>query len=133
MTLRKSYSIRLLVLSKLLVFCPYLGAFKCFFQCHFMYKFMSIYLLLWRRKQQPLQYSCLENSTDRGAWWAMVCGIAKSQTQLSAQHTAQDTSFLFSWKAVLVSITWRSHQDPICNKFPAYLLWLKHVAMLLES
>ena len=26
----------------------------------------------------PLQYSCLENSIDRGAWWAMVHGIAKS-------------------------------------------------------
>ena len=26
----------------------------------------------------PLQYSCLENSTDRGAWWATVYGIAKS-------------------------------------------------------
>ena len=28
----------------------------------------------------PLQYSCLENSLDRGAWWATVHGIAKSQT-----------------------------------------------------
>ena len=27
-----------------------------------------------------LQYSCLENSMDRGAWWAMVHGVAKSQT-----------------------------------------------------
>ena len=26
----------------------------------------------------PLQYSCLENSTDRGAWWATVHGVAKS-------------------------------------------------------
>ena len=25
----------------------------------------------------PLQYSCLENPTDRGAWWATVNGIAK--------------------------------------------------------
>ena len=31
----------------------------------------------------PLQYSCLENSMDRGAWWATVHGIAKSWTQLS--------------------------------------------------
>ena len=28
----------------------------------------------------PLQYSCLENSTDRGAWWAIVHKVAKSQT-----------------------------------------------------
>ena len=31
----------------------------------------------------PLQYSCLENSVDRGAWWAIVHGVAKSQAQLS--------------------------------------------------
>ena len=34
-----------------------------------------------------LQCSCLENSMDRGAWWATVHRVAKSQTQLSAQHT----------------------------------------------
>ena len=28
----------------------------------------------------PLQYSCLENPTDRGAWWAAVHGVPKSQT-----------------------------------------------------
>ena len=28
----------------------------------------------------PLQYSCLENSMDRGAWQATVYGVAKSQT-----------------------------------------------------
>ena len=30
----------------------------------------------------PFHYSCLENSMDRGAWWATVHGIAKSWTQL---------------------------------------------------
>ena len=28
----------------------------------------------------PPQYYCLENPTDRGAWWATVHGVAKSQT-----------------------------------------------------
>ena len=28
----------------------------------------------------PLQYSCLEDPMDRGAWWATVNGVAKSQT-----------------------------------------------------
>ena len=32
----------------------------------------------------PLQYSCLGNPIDRGAWWATVHGIAKSQKRLSA-------------------------------------------------
>ena len=31
----------------------------------------------------PLQYSCLENSMDRRAWWATFHGVAKSRTQLS--------------------------------------------------
>ena len=31
----------------------------------------------------PLQYYCLENPMDRGAWWATAHGVAKSQTRLS--------------------------------------------------
>ena len=31
----------------------------------------------------PLQYSCLLNSMDRGAWWAIVHGVTKSWTQMS--------------------------------------------------
>ena len=34
----------------------------------------------------PLQYSCLENSVDGGAWWTTVHGVTKSQTQLSDSH-----------------------------------------------
>ena len=32
----------------------------------------------------PLQYSCLKNPIDRGAWWATVQKVEMSQTQLSA-------------------------------------------------
>ena len=32
----------------------------------------------------PLQYSCLENPLERGAWWATVHGVTKNWTQLSA-------------------------------------------------
>ena len=36
----------------------------------------------------PLQYSCLGNPLDRGAWWAAVCGVAESQTRLSTHWLA---------------------------------------------
>ena len=42
----------------------------------------------------PLQDSCLENPMDRGAWWATVHGVDKSQTQLSDFTFA----FHFHWR-----------------------------------
>ena len=42
----------------------------------------------------PLQYSCLENPMDGGAWWAAVHGVAKSQTWLS------DFTFTFHFHAL---------------------------------
>ena len=42
----------------------------------------------------PLQYSCLENPMDGGAWWAAVCGVAKSRTRLS------DFTFTFHFHAL---------------------------------
>ena len=42
----------------------------------------------------PLQYSCLENPMDGGAWWAAVHGVAKSLTRLS------DFTFTFHFHAL---------------------------------
>ena len=42
----------------------------------------------------PLQYSCLENPMDGGAWWAAVHGVAKSRTWLS------DFTFTFHFHAL---------------------------------
>ena len=42
----------------------------------------------------PLQYSCLENPMDRGAWWATVHGVAKSRTRLSDLIQTYMTDFL---------------------------------------
>ena len=48
----------------------------------------------------PLQYSCLENSMDGGAWWPTVQGVTKSQTQLSNfplfENTVKDKNFMYS-------------------------------------
>ena len=45
------------------------------------FKCMQLYSR--RDNGTPLQYSCLENPMDGGAWWAAVHGVAKSWTQLS--------------------------------------------------
>ena len=42
----------------------------------------------------PLQYSCLENPTNRGAWRATVHGVSKNQTWLSTTHS---TSWLYQF------------------------------------
>ena len=39
----------------------------------------------------PLQYSCLEKPMDRGAWWATVHGVSKSQTWLKQLNTPTHT------------------------------------------
>ena len=41
----------------------------------------------WRRHGNPLQYSCLENPMDRGAWRATVCKVTTSQTRLQWPST----------------------------------------------
>ena len=48
--------------------------------------------LLWRRKWQPVQCSCLENPTDREAWRATVHGVVKGCTRLKDWHTHQSLS-----------------------------------------
>ena len=40
----------------------------------------------------PLQYSCLENPMDGGAWWAAVYGIAQSQTRLKQLSSSSSSS-----------------------------------------
>ena len=40
-----------------------------------------------RGNGNPLQYSCLKNPTDRGAWWAMIHWVAKRQTRLKQLST----------------------------------------------
>ena len=49
----------------------------------------------------PLQYSCLKNSMDRGARWAPVHGVTKSRTRLSDSHSIQNKKFSLKNKDLL--------------------------------
>ena len=43
-----------------------------------------------KQNGNPLQYACLDNPMDRGAWWATACGVGRSLTQLSfTRHKTQ--------------------------------------------
>ena len=55
---------------------------------------MSDYCFLGEGNGNPLQYSCLANPMDGGAWWAAVHGVAKSRTRLS------DFTFTFRFHAL---------------------------------
>ena len=57
----------------------------------------------------PLQYSCLENPMDGGAWWAAVHGIAKSRTRLS------DFTFTFLLGEISI-ISDMQMIPPLCQK-----------------
>ena len=79
------------------------GALKCSDPTlwYFTYSCIIIQLLLETANHlkgegngNPLQYSCLENPMDRGAWWVAVHGVAKSWTQLS------DSTFTFHFHAL---------------------------------
>ena len=62
-----------------------------------------------------LQYSCLENSMDRGAWWATVHGVAESQTQLC------DVEHLFM---CLMAIFMSSSEKCLFRSSAHFSVWL---------
>ena len=71
---------------------PYLYSTISFF-LSMSFKYVSLsYTLTGEGNGTPLQYSCLENPMDGGAWWAAVHGVAKSQRRLS--------HFLFSFSCI---------------------------------
>ena len=72
-----------------------------------------LYIGLWVSGEgngTPLQYSCLENPMDRGAWWATVHGVAKSQTRLS------DFTFTFHFHALEKEMA--THSSVLAWKIP---------------
>ena len=44
---------------------------------------MEVRIAVGEGNGNPLQYSCLENPMEGGAWWATIHGVSKSQTRLS--------------------------------------------------
>ena len=51
-----------------------------------------------RGHSNPLQYSCLENSMDRGAWWATIHGVAESDmTELLTHTLLMDCSLFITY------------------------------------
>ena len=61
----------------------------------------------------PLQYSCLENPMDRGAWQAAVHGVAKSQTQL--------TEFTFTFHFHALENEMATHSSVLVWRIPGIL------------
>ena len=69
-------------------------------------RFMSCSWTLGKDTGTPLQYSCLENPMDGGAWWAAVYGVTQSWTRLKWLSSSSSSSSvypikffaLFSWK-----------------------------------
>ena len=72
-----------------------------------MYNIHFPYLISREGNGNPLQYSCLENPVDRGAWWAAVSGVALSQTQLRRLNSSSSRlviTFLPRSKHLLISL-----------------------------
>ena len=60
---------------------------------------------MWRRKWQHTPVFFLENPRDRGAWWAVVCGVTQSQTQLKRFSSSSRRQ----WHSTPVFLPGKSH------------------------
>ena len=74
--------------------------------------------MLWRRKGNPLQCSCLENPGDGGALWAAVYGVTQSRTRL--KWLSSSTSFPW-WSKDVVQL---SHPYRTTGKTRALTIWI---------
>ena len=52
-----------------------------------------------------LQYSCLENHTERGAWWAIVHRVTKSQTQLKKHTCARAHTHTYTCTCIFLNLS----------------------------
>ena len=71
---------------------------------------------------KPLLYSCLEHSVDRGAWWAIVHGVANSRIQLNKQALKLKVKSLH--RVQLFATPWTiPHQAPPSMGFSRQEYW----------
>ena len=73
----------------------------------------------------PLQYSCLENPMDGGAWWAIVHGVAKSRTRLS--------DFTFTFHAHALEKEMATHSSILAWRIPGMGAWWAAVCGVAQS
>ena len=87
------------------------------------------------RNVNPLQYSCLKNPTDRGAWWATVHRVRKSLTQLkrlsmhalcpySIKETMDSNPNEWSWLCANKTLFKKQIAEQICPR--------RHICQLLS-
>ena len=62
----------------------------------------------------PVQYPCLEDHVDRGAWWAAVHGVTESQTSLTAPHIIADWCECWLPPVGSLKTGWMSHKGTSC-------------------
>ena len=65
----------------------------------------------------PLQYSSLGNLTDRGTWWAIVCGIARVRHDFATTPPPPRTVLNSHWRCIFHIL---SHVVLICISLMAY-------------
>ena len=83
------------------------------------YKTVSEEISIWISNQyNSLQYSCLENPRDRGAWWAAVYGVAQSWTRLkrlssssSSRASNEDHPHQYRWASSNTLRAWIEPKD----------------------
>ena len=71
----------------------------------------------WKKKCNPLQYSCLENPMDRGAWWATVHGV----TRVGYDLASKSPSYIVTCHLQIVTVL---DAFPVWMPFLLFLVWL---------
>ena len=69
----------------------------------------------------PLQYSCLENPRDGGAWWAAIYGVAQRQTRLKRLSSNSSSKQCLTVKPILKvasELSWAPEESLIVNILP---------------